>query len=78
MLRLQSSLTGASLELVKDLGDTPNAYERAKVKLDKKYIGERRPLIKHLSALRELHKVRSGNLEDNLGDLGTNYDCPTG
>ena len=42
VLRLQSSLTGKALALVKDLGYSVNAYERAKEKLEKKYGGERR------------------------------------
>ena len=57
MLRLQSSLTGKALTLVKDLGYTLNAYERAKAKLEKKYGGERRLQIKHLTALRGWKKV---------------------
>ena len=36
VLRLQSSLTGKALALVKDLGYSVNAYERAKEKLEKK------------------------------------------
>ena len=52
VLRLQSSLTGKALTLVKDLGFSINAYERAKEKLEKKYGGERHLRIKHLTALR--------------------------
>jgi hypothetical protein len=40
MLRLQNSLTGKALRMVKDLVFTINAYERAKEKLEKKYGGE--------------------------------------
>lgn len=58
VLRLQSSLTGKALTLVKDLGYSINAYERAKEKLEKKYGGERRLQIKHLTALRGWQKVR--------------------
>ena len=64
MLRLQNSLTGKALALVKDLGFSMSAYERAKVKLDKKYGGERRLQIKHLTTLRGWPKVRPRNLED--------------
>ena len=64
VLRLQSSLTGKALALVKDLGYSVNAYERAKEKLEKKYGGERRLQIKHLTALRGWQKVRPRNLED--------------
>lgn len=64
MLRLQSSLTGRAQTLVKDLGYSLNAYERAKAKLEKKYGGERRLQIKHLTALRGWQKVRTRNLED--------------
>lgn len=64
VLRLQSSLTGKALTLVKDLGYSINAYERAKEKLEKKYGGERRLQIKHLTALRGWKKVRPRNLED--------------
>ena len=39
VLLLQSSLTGKALTLVKDLGYSINAYERAKEKLEKKYGG---------------------------------------
>ena len=46
MLRLQSSLTGKAVTLVKDLGYSLNAYERAKAKLEKKYGGERHLQIK--------------------------------
>lgn len=64
MLRLQNSLSGKAQTMVKDLGYSLNAYERAKSKLEKKYGGERRLMIKHLTALRELQKIRSRNLED--------------
>ena len=63
VLRLQSSLTGKALTLVKDLGFSINAYERGKEKLEK-YGGERRLQIKHLTALRGWQKVRPRNLED--------------
>ena len=52
VLRLQSSLTGKALALVEDLGYSINAYERAKEKLEKKYGGQRRLQIKHLTARR--------------------------
>ena len=42
MLHLQSSLRGNALRLVKDLGFTIHAYDRAKEKLEKKYGGQRR------------------------------------
>ena len=64
VLRLQSSLTGKALALVKDLGYSVNAYERAKEKLERKYGGERCLQIKHLTALRGWQKVRPRNLED--------------
>ena len=64
VLRLQSSLIGKALTLVKDPGFSINAYERAKEKLEKKYGGERRLQIKHLTALRGWQKVRPRNLED--------------
>ena len=64
MLRLQNSLSGRALMLVKDLGYSINAYERAKSKLEKKYGGERRLIIKHLTALRDLPKVKLHNLKD--------------
>ena len=63
MLRLQSSLTGKALTLVKDLGFSINAYKRGKEKLEK-YGGERRLQMKHLTALRGWQKVRPRNLED--------------
>ena len=47
MLRLQSSLSGKALTMVKDLGYTTNAYKRAKEKLKKKYGGQRRTQITH-------------------------------
>ena len=64
MLRLQNSLSGRALLLVKDLGYSINAYERAKSNLEKKYGGERRLIIKHLTALRELPKVKLHNLRE--------------
>ena len=64
MLPLQSSLSGNALVMVKDLGYSLNAYERAKSKLEKKYGGERRLMIKHLTALRDFPKIKSRNLED--------------
>ena len=57
VLRLQSSLSGKALALVKDLEYSVNAYERAKEKLEKKYGGERRLQIKHLTALYGWQKV---------------------
>ena len=64
MLRLQHSLTGKALRMVKDLGYTMNAYERAKEKLEKKYGGELRLQISNLTTLRGWPKLRSQNLED--------------
>jgi hypothetical protein len=64
MLRLQGCLSGKALTMVKDLGYSPNAYERAKAKLEKKYGGERRLQIKHITAFRNFRKVRPRNLED--------------
>ena len=64
MLRLQNSLKGKALKLVKDLGFSSNAYERAKQKLEKKYGGQRRLQIKTLTALKNWKKVQSKNLND--------------
>ena len=64
VLRLQSSLTGKALTLVRDLRFSINAYERAKEKLEKKYGGDRCLQIKHLTALRGWQKVLPRNLED--------------
>ena len=64
MLRLQSSLSDRALALVKDLGYSSAAYERAKLKLEKRYGGERRQQINHLTTLRNWPKVRSRNLQD--------------
>jgi hypothetical protein len=52
MLRLQNCLTGKASAMVCDLGYSQYAYERAKEKLEKRYGGERRVQIKHLTALR--------------------------
>ena len=64
MLRLLNSLKGKALTLVKDLGYSTHAYERAKDKLVKKYGGERRLKIKYLTALRTWPRVRPRNLAD--------------
>ena len=64
MLRLQHSLTGKALRMVKDLGYTMNAYDRAKEKLEKKYGGELRLQISNLTTLRGWPKLRSQSLED--------------
>ena len=64
MLRLQSSLSDKALALVKDLGYSSAAYERAKLKLEKRYGGERQQQINHLTTLRNWPKVRSRNLQD--------------
>ena len=57
MLRLKSSLTGKALTLVKDVGCSLNVYKRAKAKLEKKYEGQSRLQIKHLTALYGWKKV---------------------
>ena len=64
MLWLQNSLKGKALKLVKDLGFSSNAYERAKQKLEKKYGGQRRLQIKTLAALKNWKKVQPKNLND--------------
>ena len=64
MLRLQNSLKGKALRMVKDLGFTINAYERAKEKLEKKFGGEIRQQISNLTTLRGWPKLRPQNLED--------------
>ena len=71
MLRLQNSLSGRALMLVEDLGYSINAYERAKSKLEKKYGGERRLIIKHLTASRDLPKVKLHNLKRH-GEFSSN------
>ena len=64
MLRLHSSLSGKALTMIKDLGYSEAAYERAKFKLEKKYGGERRLQITHLTTLWNWPKVQSRNLKD--------------
>jgi hypothetical protein len=64
MLRLQSSLRGNALKLVKDLGFTINAYDRAKEKLEKKYGGQRRLQIKTLTVLKNWKKLQQKNLKE--------------
>ena len=64
MLRLLNSLKGKALTLVKGLGPSTHAYERAKDKLDKKYGGERHLQVKQLTALRTWPRVRPRNLAD--------------
>ena len=64
MLRLQSCLSGKALTAIKDLGYSEAAYERALIKLEKKYGGERRLQIKHLTTLRNWPKVKSRNLKE--------------
>ena len=64
MLRLQSSLSEKALTLVKDLGYSSAAYERTKLKLGKRYGGERRQQITHLTTLCNCPKVRYRNLHD--------------
>lgn len=67
MLRLQNSLTGKALKLVKVLGFTLSAYERAMETLERRYGGDRRVQIKHQTSLRAWPKVRHQNLEDLEG-----------
>ena len=64
MLCLQNSLSGKARTMVKDHGCSLNAYERAKSKLEKKYGGERRLMIKHLTALHDFPKIKSRNVEE--------------
>ena len=64
MLGLLNSLKGKALTLVKGLGPSTHAYERAKDKLDKKYGGERHLQVKQLTALRTWPRVRPRNLAD--------------
>ena len=64
MLRLQNSLKGKALKMVKDLGFSSNAYERAKEKLDKKYGGQRRLQIKTLTTLKNWKKVQHKSLSE--------------
>ena len=45
MLCLQNSLSGKAQMMVKDLGYSLDAYERAKSKLEKKYGGDRRLML---------------------------------
>ena len=74
MLRLQNSLSGKALNMIKDLGYSNAAYERAKVKLEKRFGGERRQQIKHLTALRNWPKLRPRNLQDLPSAVGENSD----
>ena len=57
-------MTAKALALVKDPGYSVNGYERAKEKLERKYVGGRPLQIKHLTALHGWQKVRSRILED--------------
>ena len=56
ILRLQNCWSGKALAMAHDLGYSQNAHERAKEKLEKRYGGERRVQIKHLTALRNWQK----------------------
>ena len=64
MLRLQGSLSEKAQTMIEDLGYSEAAYERAKFKLEKKYAGEKRLQIKHLTTLHNWPKVRSRYLKD--------------
>ena len=64
MLRLQNSLKGKALKMVKDLRFSSNAYERAKEKLDKKYGGQRRLQFKTLTTLKNWKKVQHKSLSE--------------
>ena len=64
LLQLRQSLTGDALKAVENLGHSPEAYEVAKERLERKFGGERRQIALHLEELGNIKPIRQDNFRD--------------
>ena len=64
LLQLRQSLAGDALKAIENLGHSPEAYEVAKERLERKFGGERRQIALHLEELSTIRPIRQGNFKD--------------
>ena len=64
MLQLRQYISGEALNAIEDLGFSPNAYEAAKDRLERKYGGKRRQKAVFMEDLGQFPQIQSGNAEE--------------
>ena len=64
LLQLRQSLAGDTLKAIENLGHSPETYEVAKERLERKFGGERRQIAPHLEELSNIRPIRQGNFKD--------------
>ena len=64
LLQLRQSLAGDALKAIENLGHSPEAYEVAKERLERKFGGERRQIALHIEELSTIRLIRQGNFKD--------------
>ena len=71
LLQLKKYLSGEALKAVESLGHSPEAYETAKSRLERKYGGQRRQVNLYMEELDQFLPIRTGNAKDldRLADL---------
>ena len=71
LLQLKKYLSGEALKAVESLGHSPEAYETAKSRLERKYDGQLRQVNLFLEKLDQFRPIRNGNSKDldKLADL---------
>ena len=71
LLQLKKYLSGEALAAVESLGNSAEAYEAAKSRLERKFGGQRRQINLHLEELDQFRPIRPGNAKDldRLADL---------
>ncbi|XP_061190177.1 uncharacterized protein LOC133198039 [Saccostrea echinata] len=64
LLQLRQYLSGEALKAVEHLGHSAFSYEAAKDRLDRKFGGQRRQVMRHLEQLDLFRPIRAGNSND--------------
>ncbi|XP_065941558.1 uncharacterized protein [Magallana gigas] len=64
LLQLRQYLSGEALKAVENLGHSAIAYEAAKDRLERKFGGQRRQIMRHLEQLDSFRPIRAGNSKD--------------
>ena len=71
LLQLKKYLSGEALKAIESLGHSPEAYETAKSRLERKHDGQRHQVNLYMEELDQFRPIRAGNAKDldRLADL---------
>lgn len=63
-MQLRQYLSGEALQMIENLGHSATAYQVAKERLGRKYMGQRRQIAIYLEDLGQFRQILSGNTKD--------------